>query len=64
MGLTGAPRRIRFAGTALRVARLMDRARSRAGFAPEAVRAGERSAGRIGVLEYADLLAEIEKEAS
>ena len=43
---------------------LIHRARGRAGFARGAVWAGERIAGRSGVYELGDLLAEAEKEAS
>ena len=43
---------------------LIHRARGRAGFARGALWAGERIAGRSGVYELGDLLAETEKEAS
>lgn len=43
---------------------IIHRARSRAGFARGAVWAGERIAGRTGVFEFGDLLAEVDKEAS
>lgn len=42
---------------------IIHRARGRAGFARGAVWAAERIAGRTGVLEFKELLAEIEKEA-
>lgn len=42
---------------------IIHRARGRAGFARGAVWAGERIAGRSGVYELGELLAEIEKEA-
>ncbi|MDQ2980650.1 MAG: 4-hydroxy-tetrahydrodipicolinate reductase, partial [Acidobacteriota bacterium] len=42
---------------------IIHRARGRAGFARGAVWAGERIAGRSGVFELGEMLAEIEKEA-
>ena len=42
---------------------LVHRARGREGFARGAVWAGERVAGRTGVYEFGELLAEVEKEA-
>lgn len=43
---------------------IIHRARSRGGFARGAVWAGERIAGRTGVFEFGELLAEVDKEAS